>query len=192
MGRGQASLTWGPRLTCTRDTGRPLDLLARFLLTATATPATPRDSDPAMVDPHLMDLTGVTGPGLVASTRATLRHRASTRQLRAGMAPAVPLVKEEPLLPLPASLAGLVGHPCGWELQEVPRATEVPGGLTPGHKLVTMVPATTAPGPEVTPLPPGQATRAIPAPPQPPTVCLPPPPPAPSSPVKAVREGRLQ
>ena len=145
-----------------------------------------------MVAPHLTDPMEVTDPGLVVlvSIPATLRHRASPRQPRAGMVPAVPLVpvKEAPLL-LPASLAD---HRCGWELREVPRATEVPGGLTPGHNLVTMGPATTAPDPEVTRRPPGQATRAIPAPPPLATACLPPLVPAQTSPVREVREGSQQ
>lgn len=75
---------------------------------ATATPAT-RVRDLAMVAPHLMDLTEVTAvPGLEdleASILAILPPRASTRQLRAGMVPAVPLAREV-LLP-PASLADL-------------------------------------------------------------------------------------
>ena len=111
MDQVPASLTWVPRHTCTKDTAHLLlDLRAReFLLTATGTPAT-RDRDQAMVAPHLMDLMEVTAPGLEdleASIQAILHHRASTRQLRVGMVPVVPLVKEVPLL-LQASPAG---HP---------------------------------------------------------------------------------
>ena len=44
-----------------------------------------------------MVLTGLTGPGLEDSTRAT-HHRASTREPRAGMVPTLLLAKEVPLL----------------------------------------------------------------------------------------------
>jgi hypothetical protein len=102
MGRGLGSPTWVPRhTTCTKDTVLLLGLRARgFLLTATGTPAT-RDRDQAMVAPPLMDLMEVTAPGLEdleASIQAILHHRASTRQLRVGMVPVVPLAREVPLL----------------------------------------------------------------------------------------------
>ena len=175
MARGQASLTWGPLLTCTRghQDREPL-------LTDTATQEATRTSALATEDQATV-LTVPTPLDLEVSTQAILPHRASsTHQPRDGMDPVPLLVKE-----------ALHHQARGWELQEVPQVTVDLGGLTLAPLLVTMDPVITALDLEAI----HQATQApgtlatLAAPPPQPTVSPQPQPPALSR-VIAVKPGR--